>query len=108
MGTTTEVREPTVESVEAEVGMGHAAWDTIDPREIIRAVLRLTARTPEPAGDSELTVVRKLRKRLREILDEDDFARRHGERIIVTEARYMAINEADAALERLEKLERER
>jgi hypothetical protein len=31
-----------VEAVEREVGMGHGAWDCVDPREIIAAVLTIT------------------------------------------------------------------
>lgn len=38
------IESPTVEAVEKEVGMGAAAWDCVDPAEIISAVLRLAAK----------------------------------------------------------------
>jgi len=37
-----ERRIPTVEDIEDAVGMGHGAWDTINPQEIIDAVLKLS------------------------------------------------------------------
>lgn len=42
---------PTVDQVEDEVSMEHGAWDLIDPKELIAAVLRLSAPQPEAAVD---------------------------------------------------------
>ena len=40
-------QEPTVEQVEAEVGIGSAAWDMVDPPEkLIQAVLKLARQEP--------------------------------------------------------------
>ena len=39
-----EVGDGFVARIEAEVGMGHTAWDMIDPKEIIAAVLNLALR----------------------------------------------------------------
>lgn len=45
-----DVSELVVEAVEAECGMGCAAWDCIDPREIIAASFNvLTATLPLPS-----------------------------------------------------------
>lgn len=38
-----QVRKPTVDQVEDEVGMSSAAWDCIDPQDIIDAVIKLSA-----------------------------------------------------------------
>ena len=49
-----EVDDAMVEAVESAVGMGHTAWDMVDPKEIIRAA-RDAAMTPAtPAGKGEL------------------------------------------------------
>jgi hypothetical protein len=40
---TPEVDDEFVEQVEDELGMGHGAWDMIDPEEICRAVLKVAA-----------------------------------------------------------------
>ena len=34
---------PTVEQVEASMGMGHGAWDMVDPNELIKAIVTLAA-----------------------------------------------------------------
>ncbi len=39
--------EPSIEAVESEVGKGHAAWDCVDPKELITAVVRLAAPQPQ-------------------------------------------------------------
>ena len=44
------VNLPTVGQVEEAIGMGHGAWDMVNPAELIAAVLKLTA---EPRDDSD-------------------------------------------------------
>lgn len=39
-----EVSDEFIEAVEDECGMGSGAWDTIDPREIILAVVKVAPR----------------------------------------------------------------
>lgn len=36
-----EIADELVDAVEEEVGMGHGAWDTIDPRRVIAAVKKV-------------------------------------------------------------------
>ena len=47
-----EIDDEYVDAVELAVGMGSGAWDMIDPREIIRAVLTVHERLVTPLNDS--------------------------------------------------------
>lgn len=40
-----EVSDEMLEAVEQECGMGHEAWDTINPREIILAVIKVVIKS---------------------------------------------------------------
>lgn len=78
------ITDEIVEKVESSVGMGHGAWDMVDPREIINAsveaVLELEETIPPPTREEYLDAFRKevddkFKQRIEghDLYDETDF-----------------------------------